>query len=181
MNAYYWVKGHIKRFCPALDPIERRGNLLGSSDFQRHDVQVEDTGGFLDFNHLQHSIGTVDVGHDSQPTETRNDLAKEFEAFARDICCLKRHTGRIAARAGKAGDDTCANWVGYAREYDRDSRCNLLHRDDCWGRISHNEVGLQPGEFGCKVGEALAVPPCPAILDCDSSTLDPTKFFQSLH
>src|SRR5262249_13440201 len=36
-------------------------------------------------------------------------------------------------------------------------------------------------ELGCDLGEAFGAALCPANLDCDGATFDPTKFAQSLH
>src|SRR5262249_51589126 len=81
----------------------------------------------------------------------------------------------------KASDDAGANRIPHYRGDDRDDRCRLLCRDDRWSCIRDNDVDLKSDELGRDLGEALAAPLGPAILDRDGATLDPTELMQSLH
>src|SRR5206468_2542647 len=49
------------------------------------------------------------------------------------------------------------------------------------GCIGNNDVDLKSDELGRDLGEALAAPLGPAILDRDGATLDPTELMQPLH
>src|SRR5262249_60873274 len=44
----------------------------------------------------------------------------------------------------------------------------------------HNDVDLEPDEFGSDLGEALFGTFRPAVLDCDGAALDPAKLTQPL-
>ena len=52
-----------------------------------------------------------------------------------------------------------------------------------WRRGSRrdDDIDLEPDEFGRDLGEALAAPLRPAILDRDGAALDPAEFAQPLH
>jgi hypothetical protein len=42
--------------------------------------------------------------------------------------------------------------------------------------MCENNIDLQTDELSRDLGETLAAPLCPTILDCDIATLKPTKF-----
>jgi len=44
--------------------------------------------------------------------------------------------------------------------------------------VGENDIDLEPDQFGGDLGEALAASLCPANLDRDIATVDPTKFAQ---
>ena len=74
----------------------------------------------LNLTHLQHSSGTVDIGHDRQPAKTGDNLAQKFESLASKIGLLGRQTGDVAARSRQTRDKAGANRVRRRREDDRD-------------------------------------------------------------
>jgi hypothetical protein len=47
--------------------------------------------------------------------------------------------------------------------------------------VGENDIDLEPDQFGGDLGEALAASLCPANLDRDIATVDPTKFAQPLN
>ena len=47
--------------------------------------------------------------------------------------------------------------------------------------MRENDIDLEPDQFGGDLGEALAASLCPANLDRDIATVDPTKFAQPLN
>jgi hypothetical protein len=57
----------------------------------------------------------------------------------------------------------------------------LLGSHDCGSRRRDNDINLAPDELGRDLGEALVASFPPAILDRDSTTLDPAEFAQPLH
>jgi hypothetical protein len=71
-----------------LERVESGHDILRSSDFEVHYIKVERAGRCLTLTHLRHVAGIADIGHDRHPAETRDNLAQEFEPFARKICRL---------------------------------------------------------------------------------------------
>src|SRR5262249_28039592 len=81
----------------------------------------------------------------------------------------------------QAGDETEANRVIRVREHDRDDRCRLLCRDDCWGCCRNNDIDLELDKLGRDLDEPLAASLRPAILDRNIAIFNPTELAQPLH
>jgi hypothetical protein len=77
-------------------------------------------------------------------------------------------------------DQASADRVARHRKNNGDDRRCLLGSQDCGGRRCDNKINLALDELGRDLGEALAATLCPAILDRDRATIDPTEFAQSL-
>src|SRR5262249_42664875 len=119
--------------------------------------------------------------HDGQSTQTRENLAQDFEAFGGEIGCQVRQAGDIAAWPCQGTDEPAADRVSRHREDDGNDRCGPLCRE-CWfGAICENQVDLAPDKLGREVGIALGASLAPAVLDRDGVTIDPAEFAQPLH
>src|SRR6516165_12320902 len=105
----------------------------------------------------------------------------EQTSLANRVSRLERQAGDVATRSCQTRDKAGADRVARARKDNRDHRCRLLCRDDCWGSHRDDDIDLQPDELGRDLGEALVASLRPANLDRDGATLDPTEFTQSLH
>src|SRR6266699_995827 len=96
------------------------------------------------------------------------------------ITRLVCQAGDVAPRSRETCDETRAKRVVRHREDDRDHRCRPLYCNDRASRRD-NDIDLKLDELSRDLGEALAAPLCPAILDRDIATLDPTELAESLH
>jgi hypothetical protein len=85
-----------------------------------------------------------------------------------------------SARPIEASDEAAADRVRRYRKNDWDDRRRLLCSDHRASR-RNNHIDLQPHQFTRYLGEAFAASLGPAIFDCDSATLNPAEFLQSLH
>ena len=94
---------------------------------------------------------------------------------------LVRQTGDVAARSRQTRDQAGPDRVRRRREHDRDDRCRLLCREGWRGCHRDNDIDLEPDELGRDFGVALIAALCPAILNREVATLDPTEFAQPLH
>src|SRR5262249_47382698 len=141
----------------------------------------EPAGRFLSLAHIQHGAGIARIGHDRQPAKTGYDLAQEFEFLATSIRDLVRQTGDIAARSGQTRNQAGAYWIVCRREDDRDDRCRLRCRESWRGCRRHNYIHLESDELGRVFCVALAAALCPAILDRQVATVDPSEFAEPLN
>jgi hypothetical protein len=143
--------------------------------------RTERAGRCLDLAHIQHNGGTTDIGQDRQTAETGDNLAQKFESFGRKIGLLHRQTGDVAAWSRQTGDQAGADRVPRRRENNRDDRRRLHGSPDYRSRRCYNDIDIAPDELGRELGRAVGASLRPAILDRDSTTLDPAEFAQPLH
>src|SRR5262249_1597734 len=104
------------------------------------------------------------------------DLAQEFEFFAGSIRYLVRQTSDVAARPSQTRDQASPDRVRHHCEHDRDDRCRLLCCQGWRGCLRDNDIDLEPDELGRVFGVALIAALCPAILNGQVTTVDPTEF-----
>src|SRR5262245_57360830 len=57
----------------------------------------ERTGRRVNLLPLRHAAGIIGVGHHSQATQARENLAQDFDAFSSKICSQIRQAGNVAA------------------------------------------------------------------------------------
>jgi hypothetical protein len=69
----------------------------------------------LSLTHVQHVAGIADIGHERQPTQIRDNLAQEFNPFARNLGRLERQAGNVAAWSGQTGDAAAPNRIAPGR------------------------------------------------------------------
>src|SRR5262249_8374360 len=119
--------------------------------------------------------------HDGQSTQTRENLAQDFNAFGGEIACQVRQAGDIAARPWQGTDGPAADRVSRQRADDGNDRCGRRCRDRWFGAICENQVDLAPDKLSREVGIALGASLAPAVLDRDGATIDPAEFAQPLH
>src|SRR5262245_2353155 len=93
---------------------------------------------------------------------------------------LLRQAGDVAARSRQVHNEAGADRVSRRHEDDRDDRRRLLGGNNWCAPPCHNDVDLEPDEFGGDLGEALFGTFRPAVLDCDGAALDPAKLTQPL-
>src|SRR5262245_41643089 len=93
---------------------------------------------------------------------------------------LLRQAGDVAARSRQVHNEAGADRVSRRHEDDRDDRRRLLGGNNWCAPPCHNDVELEPDEFGGDLGEALFGTFRPAVLDCDGAALDPAKLTQPL-
>ena len=67
------------------------------------------------------------------------------------------------------------------REHDRDDRCGLLCGESWRGCHRDNDIDLEPDELGRAFRVALIAALCPAILNREVATVDPTEFAEPLN
>jgi hypothetical protein len=123
----------------------------------------------------EHAEGIADIAHDGQAAQIGHDLAQEFEPLGSSIGRLARQSGDVAAWSRQTGDDAGADRIACGREHDRDHRCCLLRRENCWRTLRDNDIDLEPGKLSCNLGGALLASLRPAILDCNGATFDPPE------
>src|SRR5262249_23452773 len=125
--------------------------------------------------------GKVNIAHERDSPQTRRDFTQEREALTRKIERLERQAGGVASRARKAVDDAGSDGIRHSCEDDRDDRCRLLDPQNDKGSRRDDDMDLERHKVGSVLAVALAGALRPAILDCNGSFLDPTKFAQSLY
>jgi hypothetical protein len=81
----------------------------------------------------------------------------------------------------QAGDEAGADRVASRGENNGDDRRRLLSSQDHASARRNNNINLALDEFGRDLGGALGATLRPAILDRDSTTLDPAEFAQPLY
>jgi hypothetical protein len=65
-------------------------------------ADVASWGRALDLAHFPHSCGIIGITQDSQPAETGDRLAQEFEPLASKFGLLERHSSDVTARTRQA-------------------------------------------------------------------------------
>ena len=124
------ISTDIKRFRAPFYGLEGRRDILAAPDLVSRDFKAERAGCYLGLSHFQHRARTASVGHDRQPAETGQSLAKKFETLGSKINRLKREAGDVSARPRKACNKPVSNRVRRRRENNWYGRCRLLCRDD---------------------------------------------------
>jgi len=94
---------------------------------------------------------------------------------------MVRQTGDVAARSRQTRDQASPDRIVYRREHDRDDRCRLLCREAWRGCRRNNDIDLEPDELGRVFCVALIAALCPAILNREVATVDPSEFAEPLH
>src|SRR5262249_18464032 len=97
------------RLC--LERLERGCNILGSPDFEQHDLDAETASDGLNLGHLQRALGKVSISDDCQPAQPGENLTQEFETLAGNIGRLTRQSSDVAAWSRQACDYACADRV----------------------------------------------------------------------
>ena len=82
------VANNIKAVGAALERLEDEGDVLRALDWHWYDLKTERARRRVDLVHLRDATGIAGIGQDRQPTETRENLAHEFEALGSEITCL---------------------------------------------------------------------------------------------
>src|SRR5262249_19834592 len=144
-------------------------------------AESETAGRRLDLLHVQRVEGIAEIAHDGQAAQIGNDFAQEFEPLGSSIGRLTRQSGDVAAWSRQTGDDAGADRIPRGRNHNRDHRCCLLRREDCWGTLRDNDIDLELDELGCDLGGALLASPRPRIPHCNGATFDPPELTQPLH
>jgi hypothetical protein len=93
---------------------------------------------------------------------------------------LVRQADDVAARSRQAGDQAGADRVSSRREHNRNDRRRLLGSQDHASARRDNNNNPALDELGRNLSGALAATLRPAILDRDSTTLDPAEFAKPL-
>ena len=76
MGDYERIANNIECLRAALERLESGRDVFGSPDFEGGDIEAERARSRLNLAQLLHSGGIVNIGHDRQPAETRNNLAQ---------------------------------------------------------------------------------------------------------
>jgi hypothetical protein len=140
--------------CAVLERLEGRCNVLGSPDFEDRRIKAERAGRGLRLSHFQCGEGIFDIGHDRQPAQVGDNLAKQRESFADKVRCLHRQAGDVAARSRQARDQAHANRIVHQCEDDGHCRRRLF----CGERrvaAGDNDIHLEPRQLGGQLGRAL--------------------------
>src|SRR5262245_29836290 len=93
---------------------------------------------------------------------------------------LLRQAGDVAARSRQVHNEAGADRISRRHKDDRDDRRRFLGGNDWCAPPCHNDVDLEPDEFGGDLGEALFGTFRPAVLDRDGAALDPATLTQPL-
>jgi len=143
-------------------------------------IKAERAGRGLRLSHFQCGEGIFDIGHDRQPAQVGDNLAKQRESFADKVRCLHRQAGDVAARSRQARDQAHANRIVHQCEDDGHCRRRLL----CGERrvaAGDNDIHLEPRQLGGQLRRAIGASLRPAILDRDGAPVGPPEFVQPLH
>ena len=143
-------------------------------------IKAERAGRGLRLSHFQCGEGIFDIGHDRQPAQVGDNLAKQRESFADKVRCLHRQAGDVAARSRQARDQAHANRIVHQCEDDGHRRRRLL----CGERrvaAGDNDIHLEPRQLGGQLRRAIGASLRPAIFDCDCPSLGPAEFVQAPH
>ena len=103
------------------------------------------------------------------------------EFLATSIRYLVRQAGDVAARSRQTRDQSGPDRVRRRHENDRNDRCRLLCREGCGGCHCDNDIDLEPDELGRDFCVALIAALCPAILNREVATVDPSEFAEPLN
>ena len=170
------VRTKVKCIHALPERLERRCDVLRSPDFGCGDLKAELAGRCLGLAHFHYRGGIADIGHDRQPAKIGDGLAQKFDFLAGSIRCLVRETSDVAARSHQTHDQAGPDRVRRCREHDRNDRCRLLCGEGWRGSRRDNDIDLEPDELGRVFCVALIAALCPAILNGQVTTVDPTEF-----
>src|SRR5262245_22859812 len=172
---------HIKRLRAAFERLEGRHDILRSPDLESGEFEAKRSGCRPHLAQLQYGKVIADIAYHRQAAETGDDLAQKFESLARNVCRLDRQASDVAARSRQAGDEFVANRVARDREHYRNDGRRVHRGHNGRGSRRDDDIDLAPGKLGRDLRKALLASLGPAVLDRDTTTVDPTKFAQSLH
>ena len=110
----------IKCFRTTLERLDCGCDVLRTPDFECDDLKAEHVGRCLGLAHLRRGVGIPDIGHDSQPAQTGDNLAQEFDSLASNIGLLEATArwhwrpvrARLATRPLPTGSVDTANTIG---------------------------------------------------------------------
>ena len=105
-------------------------------------------GTLVNFGHVQHASGIVNIPHDRQSAQAGYSLAQDLETFGAKLCPLAGYSGDVRARSRQSGNKASGNRVARQCEDDRNTVCRLLCRQSALGPIRHNQIDLQLDELG---------------------------------
>jgi hypothetical protein len=124
-------------------------------------------------------LGDVGVDHDCQTTEAGDNLTQEFDPLASKFGRRVRQAGDITAWPGETRNEAAANRVRRYRKDDWDDRCRPLCLRNA-ASTRYNDIDVESNKLRRNLGDALAPPLCPPILNRDVPAVDPTEFAQPL-
>jgi len=116
-------------------------------------------------------------------TATRNlgrDLLEQLQPFRARAIVGRAEPGGVAARPGRAVDETAGNGIDDCHEYDGDGAGRIPQRHHDLGRRSQDHVRGKGDHLGHLPAHLLRVAPGPANVDLRVAADSPTRLLQSL-
>src|SRR3954454_8123947 len=173
------VRQNVKSLRPRCQRFKYGSDITRAANFYWHDFEADCLGRGLDLALLQRRTQIACLTQYRQPSQSGHNLTQKFKAFACKVDRLDRETRNVSSRTSEACNHAVAGRICRQSEHDRNCRSHMLGNDGAAAH-RHDNVYLQPNEFGRDVGVAFAPPFRPAILDRDGSAVDPTEFLQAL-
>src|SRR3954451_8589905 len=173
------VRQNVKSLRPRCQRLKYGSDISRPVDFYWDDFEADCLGRGLDLALLQRRTQIACLTQYRQSPQSGHNLTQQFKAFACNVDRLDRETRDVSGRTSEACNHAVADRICRQSEHDGNCRSHMLGNDGAAAH-RHDNVYLQPNEFGRDVGVAFAPPFRPAILDRDGSAVDPTEFLQAL-
>src|SRR5438876_10034176 len=151
--------------------------VLGSSGFERLNVDAEATRGRLDVAILR--IAMVGVPEHRDACQGWHRLFQELQPLAGRLRANERDACQVGAGPGEAGDHPRLDGVLTGEHHDRNRARRILHERHHVSSENHDHIGLQRYDLDSKFADSFRAALGTAIFEREVPALDITQIAQT--
>src|SRR5262249_10089190 len=134
----------------------------------------------LDCAEYYSSRRNIGVSQYSCSHHARRDLLQELQPFPAQTVFIIHESSGVAAGPGQAIDEAGADWIGDAREHDRQRAADTLQGGYAQGAAGQDDIRRERNQFRRVSALAVSIVRAPAGVDPHIAAVVPAQLFQTL-